>query len=104
MGYATQKPLALLERVITASSNASDVVFDPFCGCATTIEAAQSLGRRWIGCDIAIHAIKRVAKVRLQDRLGLVEGVDFTIDGVPRNIEGARSLGKRQVPLSKMGG
>ena len=95
MGYATQKPLALLERIIKASSNEGDVVFDPFCGCATTLEVAHELGRKWIGIDIAIHAIKRVARVRLQERLGLIEGTDFTIDGVPRTIEGARDLWSR---------
>ena len=95
MGYATQKPLALLERIIQASSNPGDVVFDPFCGCATTLEAAHKLGRRWIGIDIAIHAVKRVAKVRLQDRLRLVEAKDFVVDGVPRTVEGARDLWKR---------
>ena len=95
MGYATQKPLALLDRIIRASSNEGDVVFDPFCGCATTLEAAHRLKRRWIGCDIAIHAIKRVAKVRLQERIGLVEGVDFMIDGVPRSLEGAHDLWER---------
>ena len=95
LGYATQKPLALLDRIIKASSNPGDVVFDPFCGCATTLEAAHCLERRWIGCDIAIHAVKRVAKVRLQERIGLVEGVDFTIDGVPRTLEGARDLWER---------
>ena len=95
LGYATQKPITLLERIIKASSNEGDVVFDPFCGCATTLEAAHSLGRRWIGIDIAIHAIKRVARVRLQERLGLVEGQDFVIDGVPRNIEGAKDLWER---------
>ena len=95
MGYATQKPLALLERIIKASSNEGDVVFDPFCGCATTLEAAHNLNRQWIGIDIAIHAIKRVAQVRLQERLGLVEGEDFEIDGVPRNIAGAIDLWER---------
>ena len=95
IGYKTQKPLSLLERIITASSAPGDVVFDPFCGCATTLEAAHRLGRRWIGIDIAIHAIKRVARVRLQERLGLVEETDFTIDGVPRNLEGARDLWER---------
>ncbi len=95
MGYATQKPLALLERIIKASSNEGDVVFDPFCGCATTIEAAHRLKRKWIGIDIAIHAIKRVAKVRLKDRLGLIDGTDFIIDGVPRTVEGARDLWER---------
>ena len=92
MGYATQKPLKLLDRIIRASSDEGDVVFDPFCGCATTLEAAHNLSRKWIGIDIAIHAIKRVARVRLVDRCGLVEGQDFTIDGVPRNMEGAKDL------------
>ncbi|MYC07980.1 MAG: site-specific DNA-methyltransferase [Chloroflexi bacterium] len=92
MGYATQKPLALLERIISASSNPGDVVLDPFCGCATTLEAAHSLDRRWIGIDIAIHAVKRVARIRLNERLGLVEGQDFEIEGVPRNVEGAKDL------------
>ncbi len=95
MGYDTQKPLALLERIIQASSNPGDVVFDPFCGCATTLEAAQRLDRQWIGIDIAIHAVKRVARVRLQERLGLIEGQHFEIDGVPRNVEGARDLWQR---------
>ena len=95
MGYATQKPLALLERIILASSNPGEVVFDPFCGCATTLEAAHRLGRRWVGIDIAIHAVKRVARVRLQERLGLIEGQHFEIEGVPRNLEGARDLWKR---------
>ena len=92
LGYATQKPVTLLERIIKASSNPGDVVFDPFCGCATTLEAAHNLKRKWIGIDIAIHAIKRVAKVRLQDRLGLVEGKDFAVEGVPRNMEGSQEL------------
>ena len=95
LGYATQKPLALLERIIEASSNPGDVVLDPFCGCATTMEAAHKLGREWIGIDIAIHAIKRVARVRLTERLGLREGEDFTVEGVPRTVEGARDLWQR---------
>jgi len=95
LGYNTQKPVKLLERVIASSSNPGDVVLDPFAGCATTLEAAHRLGRAWIGIDIAIHAIKRVAKMRLQDRLGLVEGQDFTVDGVPRTLEGAQDLWNR---------
>ena len=92
LGYPTQKPLALLERIIKASSNPGDIVFDPFCGCATTIEAANKLGRRWIGIDITIHAIKRVARKRLHDRLHLVAGKDYVIEGVPQNFEGALEL------------
>ena len=95
MEYDTQKPLALLKRIITISSNPGDVVLDPFCGCATTLEAAHRLGRRWIGIDIAIHAIKRVAKMRLEERLGLVQGKDFTVEGVPRTVEGAQDLWER---------
>ena len=95
MGYATQKPVALLERIIKASSNPGDVVLDPFCGCATTLEAAHRLDRRWIGIDIAIHAVKRVARIRLQERLGLLEDKDFMVEGVPRTIEGAQDLWER---------
>ena len=75
--------------------NSGDVVMDPFCGCATTLEAAHTEGRRWIGIDIAIHAIKRVARVRLGDRCGLVEGRDYVVDGVPRDREGAKDLWER---------
>ena len=95
MGYATQKPTALLARIITLSSNKGDVVFDPFCGCATTLEAAHKLERRWIGVDIAIHAIKRVTAKRLTDRLRLVEGSDYTIEGIPQTAEGAQDLWER---------
>ena len=95
MGYDTQKPLALLDRIIRASSNPGDVVLDPFCGCATTLEAAHTLERRWIGIDIAIHAVKRVARVRLAERLGLVEGYDYVVEGVPRTLEGAQDLWRR---------
>ena len=95
MGYATQKPRALLERIIEASTPPDGVVLDPFCGCATTLEAAHRLGRKWIGIDIAIHAIKRVARIRLTERCGLVEGEDFVVRGVPRDLEGTRDLWKR---------
>ena len=93
--YATQKPVALLARIISASTNEGDVVLDPFCGCATTLEAAHNLNRQWIGIDIAIHAIKRVARIRLTERCGLVEGRDYEIKGVPRNLEGTKDLWAR---------
>ena len=95
MGYNTQKPVELLERIIAASTDPGDSVFDPFCGCASTLEAAHQLGRQWVGIDIAIHAIKRVAAVRLRDRLALKEGEDFTIEGAPKEVEGARDLWTR---------
>ncbi len=95
MGYDTQKPLSLMRRVINAATDPGDLILDPFCGCATTLEAAHSLNREWVGIDIAIHAVKRVSRMRLRDRLGLVEGDDFIIEGVPMNLEGARDLWQR---------
>jgi hypothetical protein len=82
----------LLKRIIEASTRPGDVVLDPFCGCATTIAAAHELGRKWIGIDIAYHAVKRVAQVRLHDHYGLVEGVHYAVTGVPRTLEGAQRL------------
>ncbi len=95
MGYDTQKPVVLLERIIRATTEKGDIVLDPFCGCASTLEAAHKLERGWIGIDIAIHAVKRVTKARLEDRLRLAAGRDFTIEGVPRNLEGAQDLWQR---------
>ncbi len=69
LGYPTQKPVALLERIIQASSNPGDVVLDPFCGCGTTIDAAQKLGREWIGIDVTQLAITLIKK-RLADTYG----------------------------------
>ena len=92
IGYATQKPVALLERIIKASSNEGDIVLDPFCGCATTLEAAHRLDRQWIGIDIAFHAVNRVARIRLEERLKLKEGIDFEIKGVPLTVEDAQDL------------
>ena len=70
LGYPTQKPAALLERIISASSNPGDVVLDPFCGCGTTIAAAQALGRSWIGIDITHLAITLI-KQRLKDSFSI---------------------------------
>jgi site-specific DNA-methyltransferase (adenine-specific) len=79
-GYPTQKPLALLRRIIQASSNAGDVVFDPFCGCATACVAAQQLDRNWIGIDIEKQAVK-VLIDRLSDDAGLFS--DFVATKIP---------------------
>ncbi|MDR0639734.1 MAG: hypothetical protein LBG27_12690 [Spirochaetaceae bacterium] len=91
LGYPTQKPLALLERIIKASSKENDVVFDPFCGCGTTVEAAIKNHRQWIGCDIAIHSIKLIQDTRIK-KYGFVENVEYTIEGIPQSIEQARYL------------
>jgi len=69
-GYPTQKPLAVLHRIIKASSNKGDIVLDPFCGCATTCVAAQQLGRKWIGIDIEKQAVGILVE-RLSDDAGL---------------------------------
>ena len=95
LGYPTQKPLKLLNRIIKASTSENDIVLDPFCGCGTTLEAAHKLGRRWIGIDIAIHAVKRVSALRLKERCGLVEGETYTITGIPKTLEGAIDLWER---------
>lgn len=94
LGYQTQKPIALLKRIIQASSNKGDVVFDPFCGCGTTIYAAEELERNWIGCDIAILAINLI-KNTLSGRYKLVEGTHFTVDGIPVSVEQAELLFKQ---------
>ena len=89
LGYPTQKPEALLERIIQASSNEGDVVLDPFCGCGTTIIAAQRLKRRWIGIDIT-HLAIALMKYRLQDSFG--DKVKYEVHGEPTDLSGAQAL------------
>jgi DNA modification methylase len=91
MGYPTQKPIALLRRIIEASTDAGDVVFDPFCGCGTTIYAAQEIGRKWVGCDVAILAV-RLVEQQLNERYGLVKGEHYEVDGIPNSVDAARTL------------
>jgi DNA methylase len=91
LGYPTQKPVALLERIISASSDENDVVLDPFCGCGTTVHAAQKLRRRWIGIDITHLAIGLIER-RLQDAF---PGVRFEIHGTPKDFAGAEDLARR---------
>jgi site-specific DNA-methyltransferase (adenine-specific) len=89
LGYPTQKPVALLDRIISASSNPGDVVLDPFCGCGTTIHAAQKLDRQWIGIDITYLAINLI-KRRLKDAFG--EEIQFEEKGQPTDFESAKRL------------
>jgi DNA modification methylase len=92
LGYPTQKPVALLERILGASSNEGDVVLDPFCGCGTTIEAAEKLKRRWVGIDVTHYA------VTLIERRMASAGVDpntYQVVGRPTDIAGARDLARR---------
>ena len=91
LGYPTQKPLALLERIIQASSNPGDLVLDPFSGCGTCIDAAQSLGRQWIGIDIT-HLAIAMHKARLKDRFGFEPKKDYAVVGEPEDLSGAQQL------------
>jgi DNA modification methylase len=88
LGYPTQKPVALLERILRSSSKPGDLVLDPFCGCGTTVEAAQRLGRRWIGIDVT-HIAVSVLRRRLE---GKFPDLKFTIRGEPEDIASARVL------------
>lgn len=91
LGYPTQKPLGLLERIINASSNPGDVVLDPFCGCGTAVHAAQKLDRSWIGIDITHLAISLIEK-RLKDAF---LGIKYKVEGTPKDLEGAKDLFSR---------
>ncbi len=91
LGYPTQKPLALLERIIEASSNPGDVVLDPFAGCGTAVAAAQKLGRQWIGIDITQLAIALV-RYRLEE---MFPDLTLTVVGEPVSEQDARALARR---------
>ena len=95
LGYPTQKPVALLKRIIEASSNPGDVVLDPFCGCGTAIAAAQNFSegqkRKWIGIDIT-HLSIALQKYRLGDMFGLVSGKDYQVIGEPIDEDAAKAL------------
>ena len=91
LGYPTQKPLALLERIVAVSSNEGDLILDPFCGCGTTIDAAQKLKRRWIGIDITHLAIGLIRN-RLKDRYGAA--AQFNVIGEPVSVEDAGVLAR----------
>lgn len=93
LGYPTQKPEALLERIIKASSNEGDVVADFFCGCGTTIAAAQKLNRKWIGADIS-HLAVRLIKKRLVETYGRGIEHNLKIHGMPKDVASARELAR----------
>lgn len=92
LDYPTQKPVGLLKRIIMASSNQGDLVFDPFCGCGTTIEAAEELKRDWIGIDVSPFAISLIRRQRLRSFQYLKLGVDYDIKGLPTTLSGARMM------------
>lgn len=97
LGYPTQKPQALLERIISVSSDSDDLILDPFCGCGTTVHAAQKLGRRWIGIDITHLAIHKIEK-RLHDAFdkpGEGYTLAFEVHGTPKDLASAQDLAAR---------
>lgn len=91
MHYPTQKPVALLERIIAASSNTGEIVLDPFCGCGTAVHAAQKLGRKWVGIDITHLAISLIEK-RMKDAF---TNITFEVHGTPKDFDSARDLATR---------
>jgi len=106
MGYPTQKPIALLERIVQASSKEGDLVLDPFCGCGTALIAAQELARKWIGIDIT-HLAIGVMKYRLNT---MFPNVKYIVKGEPEDLAGAKELARQNKyefqwwAVSKIGG
>jgi adenine specific DNA methylase Mod len=91
LGYPTQKPVTLLERIIGASSREGDVILDPFCGCGTTVEAAERLKRKWIGIDVTHYAVTLIeARLKANHPNAI-----YTVHGRPTDIAGARDLAQR---------
>ncbi len=100
LGYQTQKPEGILERIILASSDEGDVVLDPFCGCGTTVAVAQRFNRRWIGIDVTYLAIGLI-----KHRLGKPAEDDYEVIGEPEVLSEARALAEQeQVSVSILGG
>ncbi|WP_042776649.1 site-specific DNA-methyltransferase [Sinorhizobium fredii] len=88
LGYPTQKPVKLLNRILRVATNVGDVVLDPFCGCGTTIAAAEGIGRNWIGIDVAFHAIKVI-----EDRVSNISpNASYDVGGIPRDFQSAQRL------------
>ena len=95
LGYPTQKPEALLERIIQSSTNEGDVVLDAFCGCGTTVSVAQKLNRQWMGIDITYQSISLILK-RLEDTYGKAISENVVLHGVPKDMDSARALANKK--------
>ncbi|MBK1694611.1 site-specific DNA-methyltransferase [Chromatium weissei] len=91
LGYPTQKPESLLERIIQTSSNEGDVILDAYCGCGTTVAVAQRLNRQWIGIDITYQSIAVILK-RITEKFGAAVANTIKLSGIPRDMESARAL------------
>lgn len=95
LGYPTQKPEVLLERIIKASSKEGDIVLDAYCGCGTTVAVAERLKRNWIGIDITYHSISLILK-RMNETFGESVAKSIKVDGIPQDMNAARALANRQ--------
>jgi DNA modification methylase len=95
LGYPTQKPEALLERILKVSSNEGDIVLDAYCGCGTTIAVAQKMNRRWIGMDITYQAIA-IILARLEDQFGPQVTSAVMLDGIPKDMASAKALAHKK--------
>lgn len=95
LGYPTQKPEALLERIIAASTNEGDIVLDAYCGCGTTIAVAERLNRRWIGIDITYQSISLILR-RLEAQYGREIISTIYLDGIPKDMNSAYALAHKQ--------
>jgi hypothetical protein len=94
LGYPTQKPESLLERIIKASSNENDIILDAYCGCGTTVAVCQKLDRQWIGIDITYQSISLILK-RLEDSFGKDFVDTIKLHGIPKDIESAIALANK---------
>ncbi|MCY3572866.1 MAG: DNA methyltransferase [Chloroflexi bacterium] len=94
LGYPTQKPLALMERIIRASSNEGDTVLDPFCGCGTTVHAAEVLGRKWLGIDISKFSTGLI-RDRILHNFKYLNADDIDMRGTPDSVREARELARQ---------
>ena len=94
LGYPTQKPVALLERIIKTSSPDKGLVLDPFCGCGTALHAAESLGRRWVGIDVSTFAVG-LMRSRILRNFNHLTTDDVLVRGVPVNVVDAKALAER---------
>jgi site-specific DNA-methyltransferase (adenine-specific) len=95
LGYPTQKPEALLERIIKASSNEGDTILDAYCGCGTSVAVAQKLKRNWLGIDITYHSISLILK-RMAETFGVSVAKNIKVDGIPQDMNAARALANRE--------
>lgn len=95
IGYPTQKPEALLERIIEASSNKGDLILDPFCGCGTTVSVAERLNRNWVGIDITMLAINLIKRRLTKQFAGHGKNLNINTDGIPKDIDSAKSMFKK---------